>query len=453
MIDSEFNKKLIGFNICGEYSKRLISIAKKTFNQVADRFPLARVVLAVYGSASRGEMSAESDADLLIVTENETDLEKSFRKEFTRLLQDSNSYSKVDVPEWGDISYLKALVKTSIPEGNQVLEAVILAGDKTVADELSLLQQQFDTKERALRNLLFQKHCFNSYYDKRQKAGYINVKYSHGGTRDLLFFIYLAKLASLFGRKDLKSGTSIFDSINYLHSVGFIEQKKMKALLVASSATMLIRSESLVYNKGTPLTNLSFLNLDDDSFYKSSVLINKLYSSNADLKNNFLMSQNTVVSVKTKLIFTILEAYLPKLVYKKIATLETVPINKEDVKGFLTDKNPLVRMTAIWKTAETGIHRDVKTEILNMLKNDNLSWEEVASLASISELSAEEVAIIANKIMDIPEFGYILRIIAQHSNTPKSVLENICLKKKDPRYTKLAEIALSGKRKETNFQV
>jgi len=263
----------------------------------------------------------------------------------------------------------------------------------------------------------------------------------------------LNSLSGKFQKGDIKSCVSIFDSINYLNIAGLLTEKEKNNLLVASSTIMLLRSESLVYNKGTPLSNLSFLNLDDDSFFKSSTLVNTLFSSAAELRSNFLISQNTIAATKAMLVRAALEAHLPKTIYQKITMLETKPIDKETVKDFLVDDSLLIKVSTIWKIAKTRMYNYMQTEILDMIENRTLSWEEMASLASIPELGAKEITIIANKIMNIPEFDYILRIIAQHSNTPRSVLEAVCSKKKDPRYTLLAKIALSGKREETNFQV
>ena len=40
------SKKLIGFNICGEYSKNPILIAKEIFNQTSTKFPKAKIALS-----------------------------------------------------------------------------------------------------------------------------------------------------------------------------------------------------------------------------------------------------------------------------------------------------------------------------------------------------------------------------------------------------------------------
>jgi predicted nucleotidyltransferase len=446
LTNNDYTSKLIGLKLSQKYSNNLSSYSRNVFSKVLKNFKDIKVAAAVYGSAAREEMSAESDADILIITNTGSKKEKEFRNAFIKSFENTNQFSKVDVPEWGTVEQLEHLVINSIPEGNQVLEAIPVAGDTNLIHKFLQMRKRADTKGRVLRNLVFQKYCFNNYYRKRKKPGLLNVKYSKGGTRDLLFFIYVSKLIS-------RNINTVTEAIDLLEKKRVISKREAVSLYKAASTVTLVRSETLVHNKGTSLSNLSFFDPKSNALFASSEVIQENFKSAKKFLEDFRSSQKIIAKYKDHVINWGLKNFLSKEEFSQIAALKDQRNAVQNIRNSLGNKSVVVRISAIWELANRHLLSKTQKEIRKIINQKIYPWEVAASLVSIPELSSGDIRRVTKRIINKTDYGYILRIVAQNKKTPVDVLEIICRKKKDKRYTQLANIALSGRREETNFQV
>lgn len=448
---SRGSSKRLGFYLCKHYSSGFKSTITSIYDFLSCQFPDTQIALGVYGSPSRDEMAAESDADIILISLRENDQTLAFRRKVSEALLNFQ-FAKVDMLNWGSIDHLRKLAKESIVEGNQILETIPIAGNNKVIKQFKQMQKEELTVNRCMINLIFQKYCCDTYYARRRKSNLINIKYSHGGTRDLLFFVWLARTAAAGIGDDPIQIRTIFESLDYLNKIGLLDAITLKKLLDSASEIMLLRSESLKYNKGSLLQGLSFINLSDIKFWEFSIAIRQSFKSSAELKHCYTRGRNLIKKEKCRLINQITALFLDKNDHKLLKQLSMPNANPEIIKQGLKAENEILKIVAIWESSKRPNWNYFSKEI-NKLINTHSSWAILGSLVSQKQLNSRLIDNISKIVLNKPSYGYILRIIAQHPNVVNQTLKNIAEANLDKRYTELAQIAINKGQREANYQV
>lgn len=432
----------VGLELAKYYSLNFRLTVEHIYYSLYAKFPECRVAVGIYGSAGRQEMAAYSDADVLIITGSESTQEREFRKQFS-IEMAKFGYSKVDIPDWGTIRQLSKICSTNIVEGNQILESKIVCGDPSLIKSFRAMVKKQNTLERSKRNILFQLFCYDYYYSKRRKNGYINVKYSAGGTRDILFFIWIARhTATSVG---IQPPISITNSLSLLFEHGSVNRSEYEKLLRSISNVMLLRSEALKINKGTDYNGLSLIETNLQSLQKSTT-IRHLFPDSSFYE--FTDSMRTIAKIKEKLVNGFITenfGYRGKLI---IRARQQAAKNK--LLKPLTDNRPEIILANLWLIGEKI---DSQKLLQSISKQKQWSWEFMASMLSLNDLPQSIIHSITEFVLGKMEYGYILKLVAQHPHTSKQTLRLILNSKIDERYKQLARIAKSAGNSQTNFQV
>ncbi len=440
----------LGLDLARFHSLQFRHVVESVFRLLSDKYPDARVAVAAYGSASREEMAAHSDADVLVITSAESRSERTFRKDFARLL-DQFGFAKVDIPNWGTIADLEQLAQVNIVEGNQVLESEVIIGDAELVSEFEKMKRRASSVERAISNLVFQKYCYDHYYAKRKKTGLINIKYSHGGTRDLLFFVWIAKLEAL-RRGDRAEIRTLLDALDYLELIGDISKTQKEKLSRAASLVILLRSEVLKTNHSTTERGLSFYNPKSTRTFRFSNILSLVFESHDQMARAYKKCSNVISVMKSTLIKHTFSRYLEA---ESQLLMKVARRPSSEIGTFLNSDNRMTRLICIWEMSLRGRYPRCEGLVSGYISSDlnKLTWEETASLVANEDLGTEQIKKLTSSIISKPHFGYILKMVAQHPNTPREVLETIAKQASGERYKELARIALSKGVNETNFQV
>lgn len=191
-----------GLELAVEETRKFDRMVRESYWDVAmnlfgTKIPSGFAVFA-YGSPGRIELvGGDSDADIFLIEKTKTSQSTEFKK---RLKEKWGTFgfSKVDLPPWGTYDEIDVYLDKSLVEGNQVLETRFLAGDESVMQEVSQRKQKFDSIERGLRNIIFNRLYFNQYFRQRVRDGALNLKYCPGGSRDFPFVYWQDKLDRMF---------------------------------------------------------------------------------------------------------------------------------------------------------------------------------------------------------------------------------------------------------------
>src|SRR3989344_2532842 len=120
-----------------------------------------------YGSPGRIELiGGDSDADILLVEEKVTEETRRFRKLFKERLSKFN-FSKDDITGWGSYDDLDVYLGKSLVEGNQILESRFLIGDENVRETVEQKKRDYNSIERELKRIIFNRLYFNQYFRQR----------------------------------------------------------------------------------------------------------------------------------------------------------------------------------------------------------------------------------------------------------------------------------------------
>src|SRR3989338_262677 len=86
-------------NYSYKFRKLIQNIAERAEQAIPSK-KLNGVGVFLFGSPSRQEMVDESDADIMIIREKDSEDYLFFKKEFIRLIEKEN-FEKIDIPDWG----------------------------------------------------------------------------------------------------------------------------------------------------------------------------------------------------------------------------------------------------------------------------------------------------------------------------------------------------------------
>ncbi len=360
------------------------------------------VAIFLFGSPARYELLGESDADILIVRKKDTAEVRKFQMLFTQVMGEYG-FVKIDIPTWGTIEDCRQYVMTAVTEGNQVLESRFLWGDVRVARAIEQLKIGFSTPEKMQRVLCFQYYYFNQYYVQRGREGVLNLKYGHGGTRDLLFPIWLSNLRDGVHYAQQPGRPAILQGLHSLLRHGDITQYEFERYKDAIGYVLFLRNEMLRINRGTQSEGLTFF----DASTIRRLIKDKTVLIQFGLRNQEEFLQYTARCVKTVFVlkqhvWSIFHTWCRSNSVRK----------KHDMIRILTD---------IW-TASNG--SKFTARLLRMhAKSD--SWEVLTSIACRRDCPPDVLNYLATQKGFRKGYEYVLKIIGRNRNTRKSTLERI----------------------------
>lgn len=165
------NSKLKGLEKAVKETKSFDRVVKETYNltamEVYGSLSTPDVAAFAYGSPGRIEMvGGDSDADVFLIERKITEKSRKFKRLLKEALKHFD-FSKIDMPDWGSFDEIKVYLAKSLVEGNQVLETRFLLGDEAIVSELKEIKKRYNTPERALKNIIFNRFYFNQYFKQK----------------------------------------------------------------------------------------------------------------------------------------------------------------------------------------------------------------------------------------------------------------------------------------------
>lgn len=419
-----------GFIYVTNYSYKFRTLIQSIAERAEQALPsrkLENVAIFLFGSPSRQEMVDESDADILIIREKDTEDYHIFRAEFMKLLQNEN-FEKIDVPFWGTYGDCNLYLQDSITEGNQVTESRFIYGDENVNSFIESIKTKYSTKERFEKVFCFQKLYFDQYYTQRTKPGIKNVKYGHGGTRDFMFFTWFINiLDSSEGRKiNIEDNFPlVYKSLSSLYERKLINLEDYKKYSSSVNVVLVLRNEILIQNRYTSQAGLTYLDENTlnilfkrGTFKEESVI-------DASSLRVFLDNHIQNVSSLKERLWVLFISYLHSSRGANWTNLFTRllrgDINKTDLSN-IEESDELLQMAVIWNISKL-VHRELCEDVFRLYSNSN-QWSVLASLCCHKDCPDNILNIIAEKGFK-KGYGYLLRIIARNANVSRETLKKI----------------------------
>lgn len=444
MVKCKFNE---GFVYVTNYSHKFRELIQNIAEKAEQAIPskkLKGMGVFLFGSPSRQEMVDESDADIMIIRDKDTEEYLTFRNEFIKLLEKEN-FGKIDVPDWGNYNDCENYIKDSVTEGNQVVECKFIYGDVMTSHYVENLKDRYCTKERFEKVLCFQKLYFDQYYIQRTKPGIKNVKYGHGGTRDFMFLTWFMNILDASENRKINAEDNfplVYKSLSSLYERKLINLEDYKKYSESVNIVLILRNEILIQNKWTSEAGLTYLDEKTvNLLFKRKLFREDSLIDEASLRVYLEKHIQNVAELK-QLVWELFVSYL----YSSKGSDWTGRFEKllsGDIERFdidlIEDSDELLQMAVIWNISNKE-KQDLFEYIFDKYSNSN-KWVVLASLCCHNECPDA----ILNKILEKgfkKGYEYLLRIISRNKNvsreTLRRIIDNPCL---EYRYKVVAKTA------------
>ncbi len=409
------------------------------------------IAVFVYGSPGRRELiGGDSDADIFLIEKERTEESQDFRKRLKKKWE-TFGFSKVDLPSWGTYKEIETYLEKSLVEGNQVLETRFLAGDNLVEQEVAQRKNKFDSVERGLENIVFNRLYLNQYFRQRIRDGALNLKYCPGGSRDFLFVYWHDRLDRMLNGDpdDPLYIPRVQSGLSRLVNQGKINEKDSNSLIEAINFSIELRSDVLSLNKSTSDRGLTFL---DDSTLKRLNLVG--YPDPETIRSYFGEYRSRIENF-SKLIWseTIKKAgSLRGRIWEEQFRQAYIPETREEIRAKIHSDDPLLSTALIWGASESGQKR--LFDSLSKKHKESENWSVIGSIVCSPLCDKEFLHHFGTGQLKEDGYGYLLRVVARNKNVSKETLKSIAEDPKlEKRYTEVAKVALIKGNKEANNQI
>jgi len=444
MLDFYSQRKLWGTHRIYKETIKFDNVVREVFEEAKKSGGInSPMTVFAYGSPGRYELTGgDSDADILIA-EPSTNQESDRLKKVLKNRWGAFDFSKVDVPPWSTYEDIETFLRTSLVEGNQVLETRFICGDENVRKEIESQKKKYDSPHRELVNIIFNRLYFDQYFKQRVRNGAKNIKYCNGGTRDFLVFYWYDRLCrkvdgeetSLSGLKQPK----IKEGLERLMMEGAINGEQFGRAIEAVNGLIELRTDALIANRGTEERGLSVL---DDR------LIEKLqkdfqYPAKGRVMGFFeyvARSIDEVVKISLERTLDIGSTFYGNKWKERIKSAYSTKTPQEE-RLRIPDIDAPTRIALLWGASNSGDIEGFQT--LSKRYTNTTDWGTISSIACSPLCSSYILHEIGTGIAKENGYGYILRIVGRNNNTEKETLNQIAEDPRlDKRYTEVAKTAL-----------
>lgn len=376
------------------------------------------LIIAVYGSLARYEMLPMSDMDVLLFADNDNVIEKA-----KNLIKKLN-FDYIDVPSKNFINLenIKQFALSNSPDGH-VAKMLIVAGsqDSKIYEQLTDVKKISNSQYLLLENLIFDYNYLN--YRAKQKFTLIgeNLKYSKGGTRDNLYFDWVADFLTKCNMSQ-KSYSNQAPQIKY--SIPIVckylnKENESNDLLSCINFVNNIKNQALLLKKqGGYFDGLMSIATSKELLY------NYKYKN---IKNEYELIE--IYNATKNRIFEFRE-----MAYNKV--LSTLRTHSAEVDEF----QRLLNIADIWDDKIPN-----KNDIIpKLLKNGR--WSDIASVICQDNATSINIDNAVDIALKNPAYSHLQRIAIKHNNTSNETLNKIIVNNQiagceeiDKRYQKILE--------------
>jgi predicted nucleotidyltransferase len=441
------------FNLMSDLSFAVYNMVKKVYKfeseKIYGNFEPNNFAIFLYGSPSREEMTSYSDIDLHVIDEQHTPESHLLKENILKVLN-TFGFGKIDDPNWENLKTIRQYTAKSITEGNQIIDAKYVCGDKLIDEKIQKIKNNYDTLERNVRNIFFQRFYLDHYYSNRSSKEIPNVKYCSGGYRELLTFDWFDKIMTLSNKSWLKEKVEepkVLSAIKNLYLNNLVNKYEFNKIKKSIDFITLLRNEMLHVNIGTE---------DESITHLDSLTKNRLWNSSKDyFKSQGINNSNDISILFDK--HSKIVRWTKDLMWKHIIAKETKDrgikwrIALDEIQDLKTpdfrrlylskSEDKLLQIASVWGAHYLG-NKNLFSNIAKDYVN-NFNWEVQASLACSPLTPPDVLDQISSKSIKEIGLGYILRIIGRNSSTSKETLIKIANNKSlDDRYRKVAKLNL-----------
>jgi len=437
-----------------EYERILREVFRKTAMEVFGTTKVKDVGVFAYGSPGRFELTGgDADADVLIVEKRRGVKERAFRRLFVARLGNFD-FSKIDLPPFGTYKEIDIFLEKSLVEGNQVIETRFICGDQNVRKEVDGRIKKFDSIERELRNIFFNRFYFNQYFRQRSQNGHPNVKYCPGGSREFLFFYWYDRLCQKINQENFSlSGLTqpkIKEGLERVFTEGEITGEEFGRAFEAINALIELRTDILILNRGSANRGVTLLNPETIEGLQKEFG----YPSRREVVSAFRRYSGAIATVTRRIIEMTINraANFRGSSWKESFERGYAKETSEKEREKIAVDDPLTRMAVIWGASKGG-----QKSLFDKLARryaDSTDWATICSLVCSPLCEPDILYEVAANQGKEKGYGYILRVIARNRNTTRQTLESIANDLNlEKRYSELATIALAEGFNRANNQV
>jgi len=444
MLDFYIKRKLWGTHRIYKETIKFDNIVREVFEEAKKSKEISSpMAVFAYGSPGRYELTGgDSDADILIA-EPSTNQESDRLKKVLKERWSAFDFSKVDVPPWSTYEDIETFLKTSLVEGNQVLETRFICGDESVRREIESQKKKYDSPHRELVNIIFNRLYFDQYFKQRVRNGAKNIKYCNGGTRDFLVFYWYDRLCrKVDGKETSLSGLKqpkIKEGLERLMMEGAINGEQFGRAIEAVNGLIELRTDALIANRGTEERGLSILDnrliekLQKDFQYPAKERVISFFEY-------VTRSIDEVVKISFERTLDIGSTFYRNKWKERIKFAYSTKTSQEE-RLRIPDIDAPTRIALLWGASNSGDIRGFR--ILSKRYINTTDWGTIASIACSPLCSPDILHEIGTGIAKENGYGYILRIVGRNNNTEKKTLKQIADDSRlDKRYTEVAKTAL-----------
>ena len=383
-------------------------------------------------------VGGDSDADIFILENRETKKGTKFREEFTKTMEKFD-YSKLDLPEWGKLAETEVYLEKSLIEGNQVLEARLLFGDEELNRKLKKLKSKYNSPERVIKNIIFNRLYLDEYFSKKIRGGALNVKYCKGGSRELLFISWYNELLRSINREkdELISEPQFLIGLKRALERNAITEMQYRKAIMSINFLSIFRTDMLSVNKPTEDRGLTYI--DEKTIRR----LEKIGYPPLEIKQVFEENRMKIRGVINKIYEDAIQigGELKGQRWKRDLALAQNDISNA-IKQKIEPTDPTIAISLLWG-ASIFNKKEFFRELSERYKNTE-EWCIIGSIVNSSFCTPEILQHFGEGKAKEKGYGYLLRVIARNPNTPKRTLKSIV---NDPnleeRYKAIAEAALT----------
>lgn len=341
----------------------------------------------LFGSAGRGDyVGAGSDADVFIVGNDNRTQTSRFTVSLSQELAVSGYH--LDVPEWNQLSDIFPVWSYGLVERNIVYEARFVTGDAEIQGQFSERREGLCNPRPILESMLFHKF----YLPERMRVGspdeYSRLKYAPGGSRSFiqfyLFCVLCLRGASGGGTND--SRPSVLEAMRHAFSCGALDEVQYTKAVSALSRLLVARH---VFG-----SNPQGVTINPES----------------------VVACQAVLAETLDLLWAGLAGILRDTFGRRAAHFlnqlsgRGCELNDEELGDLAAATEPAVRAAAVLVVSTRGLQESHDRFVSAFMPCND--WAVLAAFAASRLSSPYLLNAIAEKIICLPHYGFIARIVA-----------------------------------------
>lgn len=355
--------------------------------------------LFVFGSPKRVEMLPQSDIDLVVISP-ESPTKDCLRNIIVNQINEL-PYDKPDIPPWHSINDMELYANIGSPEGDYADAKLVIASPAVrQAYKESRVSDIFASCEHLARKLVFHHYFFDYRYRGKITAKGINLKYSPGATRDLIYFDWYHDLQAVVlknAQPRRNNLPQLEEAIQSLCDEGMVDESEFRQLARAIDFVVFTKHAVLELLRDTASKGKGYMN-----FSTANALL-AYYPDFYQRTGGFTPQALQIVYDRSRTIIY--------NVRKRIF---------ESVVQRFGQAQDLQQMIALWEAIISGNTKQVK--LMQKQIRHSTDWHFLAALLTSDQIDPMLIHELATGQATMPGYEYLNRLIIKNMRTSPKTL-------------------------------